>query len=191
MRRGSGTMSERDHSPTLVEKYAARDIVFGGLFLALAVVVPYIFHVAGGGALGPIFLPMFLPVVMCGFLTDARVAIVVGALAPFVSSLLTGMPPIYPVAPMMSCEGMILGGVASVLYRSFKLNPWLSLGVAAASERLFLALVISVLTRYFEIPSRFFTLAVVVHGLPGIALQFGIVPPMVKALEKRIGGVRR
>lgn len=184
-------MCEKGETVTVVERYAARDIVFGGLFLALAIVVPYLFHAVGGGKLGSIFLPMLLPIVMCGFLTGARVAVVVGVTAPLVSSLLTGMPPVYPPIAMIMCgEGIILGGLTSVLYRSVKLNAWLSLATAAASDRLFVALAMLGLSHWLNLPERFFTVASVVYGLPGIALQFAVVPVTVRAIEKRIGGVR-
>jgi len=175
-----------------VERYSARDIVFGGLFLALAVVIPYLFHVAGGGKLGSVFLPMLLPIAMCGFLTGTRVAVVVGATAPLVSSLLTGMPPMYPPIALMMCgEGILLGGVTSVLYQKAKLNVWTSLAAAAGSDRLFVAFATLLLSRWFSLPERVFSWGAVVYGLPGVALQFAVIPATVKLLEKRIGGVRR
>ena len=184
-------MHERDQAVTLVEKYTVRDIVFGGLFLALAIVVPYLLHLVGGGKLGSIFLPMLLPIAMCGFLTNPRVAVVVGMIAPLVSSLLTGMPPMYPPIAFIMCgEGMILGGLTSVLYRTARLNVWASLATAATSDRLFVALAMFVLSRWLDIPERLFSWAAVLHGLPGVALQFAIIPATVKLLEKRIGSVR-
>jgi hypothetical protein len=184
-------MDERDAIVHSDEGYSARDIVFGGLFLALAVVVPYLFHVVGGGKLGSVFLPMLLPIAMCGFLTGARVAVVVGATAPLVSSLLTGMPPMYPPIALMMCgEGMLLGGLTSVLYRKVKLNVWISLAAATGSERLFVAFAALVLSRWFSLPERLLSWAAVVYGLPGVALQFAIIPATVKLLEKRIGGGR-
>ena len=85
---------------------------------------------------------------------------------------------------------MILGGLASVLYRTVKLNVWVSLATAAASDRLFVALAMFILSRWLNLPERLFSLAAVLHGLPGVALQFAIIPATVKLLEKRIGGVR-
>lgn len=174
-----------------VERYTARDIVFGGLFLALAIVVPYLFHMVGGGKLGSMFLPMLLPIAMCGFLTGARVAVAVGVTAPLVSSVLTGMPPMYPpIAAIMCGEGLILGGLTSVLYQRVKLNVWVSLAAAACAERLFVAFATLLVSRWFGLPERFFSWAAAVYGLPGIALQFAIIPATVKLLEKRMGGVR-
>lgn len=192
MKRAIPHMDERAAPPiSSVEKYPARDIVFGGLFLALAVVVPYLFHMVGAGKAGSVFLPMLLPIAMCGFLTGARVAVVVGITAPLVSSLLTGMPPMYPPIALIMCgEGMILGGLTSVLYRKVKLNVWISLATATASDRLFVAFAMLVLSRWLSLPEQLFSWGAVLHGLPGVALQFAIIPATVKLLEKRIGGVR-
>ena len=44
----------------------SKKIVLSGLFIALGVVVPMIFHTVN--LAGPIFLPMHIPVLLAGFL---------------------------------------------------------------------------------------------------------------------------
>lgn len=185
-------MSEEQNTALLLDEHSGRDVVLGGLFLALAIVVPFIFHAVGGGKLGPILLPMFLPIAMCGFLTRPQVALSVGVIAPLVSSVLTGMPPMYPpIAPVMCFEGAIFGGLTSVLYRSLRLNCWLALGAAAVCDRLFLLTVAFGVTKLLGLSGRLFTVAAVLYGTAGIALQFAIIPFTVRVLERRIGRGQR
>ncbi|MGB9619107.1 MAG: ECF transporter S component, partial [Armatimonadota bacterium] len=72
-------------------RYSARDLALGGLFGATGVALPIVFHAVG---LGKAFLPMHLPVLVCGLLISPTVAFAVGVVTPLVSSVLTGMPPL-------------------------------------------------------------------------------------------------
>ncbi|UCH97132.1 MAG: ECF transporter S component, partial [Candidatus Aminicenantes bacterium] len=73
-----------------MKKYSGYDLLLGGLFMALALVFPMVFHAVG---LGSAFLPMFYPIAAAGFLVALPVALVVGTMSPLVSALITGMPP--------------------------------------------------------------------------------------------------
>ena len=55
-----------------------------------------LFHLAGG--MGVVFLPMHLPVLLAGFFLGPRFGLLVGIITPLLSSLLTGMPPLLPLA---------------------------------------------------------------------------------------------
>jgi thiamine transporter ThiT len=77
-----------------------KDLVKAALFLALGIILPYIFHMEGGMG-GQMFLPMHIPVLLCGFILGERYGLLVGILTPVLNSVITGMPPIYPVALAM------------------------------------------------------------------------------------------
>jgi len=53
-------------------KYSGPNLLLGGLFLSLALVVPILFHAIG---LESAFLPMFFPIIIAGFLVAFPVAV--------------------------------------------------------------------------------------------------------------------
>ncbi|MFP4083122.1 MAG: ECF transporter S component [Candidatus Aminicenantes bacterium] len=165
-------------------KYSGRDLLGGALFLALALVFPILFHAAG---LGSAFLPMFYPILMAGFLVALPVAAAVGFLAPITSSLLTGMPPLFPpVALIMMAEGVVLGAGPAILYQKHKLNLWLTLAVTIAAERLVLLAAVVLSARWLRLPEGVLGLASLVRSMPGVVLLFILIPPLVKKLEERM-----
>jgi len=91
-----------------------KKIILSGLLIALGVLIPIFFHMLGAG--GPVFLPMHLPVMVTGFLVGPLFGLIVGALTPFISSLLTGMPPLFPMAVLMIFELSAYGFICGFLY---------------------------------------------------------------------------
>ncbi|MCS6952879.1 MAG: ECF transporter S component [Bryobacterales bacterium] len=158
-------------------------LVVSAVMAALALVFPVAFHLTG---LGSRFLPMFLPLLLNGFLVPASWAMLTGSVTPFLSSLLTGMPPLYPpVAVTMAIEGATLGGVAALIYRGRPQRLWPALVTAVVFGRLSGLASTYVLADWFELPAGFATAAVLVRGLPGVALQMAAVPLLVRTLERR------
>jgi riboflavin transporter FmnP len=84
-----------------MHKNTIRQITLAGLFIAIGLILPMAFHVLGPGTT---FLPMHIPVLMAGFSLGLPMALLVGILTPILSSLLTGMPLIFPVLPFMILE---------------------------------------------------------------------------------------
>ena len=70
-----------------------REIVMGGFFIALGVVMPMAFHALN---LGKVFLPMHIPVLLSGFFAGPIIGLLVGLITPLLNSVLTGMPPFMP-----------------------------------------------------------------------------------------------
>src|SRR6056297_2096515 len=118
-----GAHAVDEQKPTVAEEVSrARELSLGGLFIALGVVIPIAFHALGGGKLGSVFLPMYLPVLACAMLVSPPIAAAVGLLTPTLSSALTGMPPILPTLPMMVAELVVMATLASVLHRRLRLH---------------------------------------------------------------------
>ena len=90
-----------------------RNMILSGFFMAIGLLLPSIFHLIGGA--GPIFLPMHIPVLIAGFFLPPFYAAFVGLLTPVLSSLLTGMPVLYPILPIMMGELMVYGLIVSWL----------------------------------------------------------------------------
>ncbi len=159
---------------------AAREMALGGLFCALGIVVPILFHAVG---LGRVFLPMHLPVLAAGMLLRPRIALSVGILTPWASMLLTGMPP-FPLVILLSLELAALAGTASILL-AVRL-PWLVALPAAIMIRCLLTwLLTSLFGGALGLPLQAAGWAAVLSGLPGILLQIVCVPPIFLTIQAR------
>ncbi|MCF7924818.1 MAG: ECF transporter S component, partial [Candidatus Izimaplasma sp.] len=95
-------------------------IILSGLFLALAIVLPM--FTGSIQALGQSFLPMHIPIILCGFICGPKYGGLVGLVSPLLRTLLFSMPPLYPVALAMSFELATYGIITGILYRAFKKN---------------------------------------------------------------------
>jgi len=155
-----------------------------GLFIAFGIVLPMMFHAIG---LGSTFLPMHIPVLLAGFMLEAPIALAVGAITPFLSSMFTGMPPAFPIMPYMVFELATYGFMTSYLYRKFNLNVYASLLGSMICGRIVAGIAVWVLTTLFaaRLPGPVaFVMASVTTGLPGIVIQLIFIPAVVLILEK-------
>ncbi len=158
-------------------------VVASSLFIAFGVVLPVAFHFFG--ALGPVFLPMHIPVLIAGLFLGGYAGLAVGALTPLLSSLLTGMPPLLPTLPVMAGELAVYGAVGGYLYKVWRWNMYVSLATAMVAGRLAAAMMVYVIGNLLSInisPVAYVTGALVT-GLPGIIIQLAVVPLLVKRLQ--------
>ena len=96
-------------------------LVMTALFIALGTIVPQAFHMLG---LGPsqVFLPMHLPVMICGSLLGPIAGLICGLITPLLSSVLTGMPPLMPVGLAMAVEQYL--DCFNCFYAGGKISKW-------------------------------------------------------------------
>jgi len=153
----------------------------GSIFIAMGVLLPIAFHVAG--AMGPIFLPMHIPVLMAGLLLGPLVGALVGVLTPISSSLLTGMPPVLPSLPIMIPELMVYGWVSGYVRRRWNLIG--ALVVAMLAGRLAAGIMVWVMAHWIELQwgPWVYLAASVAKGVPGLIIQLLLIPLVVKRLE--------
>jgi hypothetical protein len=166
-----------------MKKYSGYDLLLGGLFMALALVFPIIFHALG---LGSAFLPMFYPIIAAGFLVALPVAMVVGVMSPLVSGLITGMPPFFPpIGLIMMFEGAVLTVVPALLYRRLRTNAWLTTIITMAADRLLLLFLVLFFSAALKLPEGVLSAAVLINGIPGTVLILVLIPPLVKQMEAK------
>lgn len=158
------------------------------VFVALGVLLPMVFHMVGGPGLGRIFLPMHIPVLLAGFFLGGGPGMVVGAVTPLLSSVLTGMPPLMPpVAQLMVWELAIYGLLAGVSYRRLSLGVYPSLIAALVGGRLvygFTGWLVLPVFGFTRIRPLFPITAGVVTGAPGLVIQLLLVPAVVYLVER-------
>ncbi|MBN2227605.1 MAG: ECF transporter S component [candidate division Zixibacteria bacterium] len=160
-------------------------IAHTALYLAIALVLPIGFHQFG--IAGRIFLPMHIPVLVCGLVLGPFPAVLVGLMAPLLSHLMTSMPPGYAV-PLMTLELALYGLIAGLTYTKMKMNIYVSLIIAMIAGRLMFALGLVILGLFMALPYgplQFFAAGgAVLTGLPGIAIQLILIPPVVVAIKR-------
>lgn len=159
--------------------------VLGALFAALCVVLPIAFHSIPNA--GSIFLPMHIPVLLCGMVCGWPYGLLCGLMGPVLSSLLTSMPPAAMLPPMM-VECGVYGLVSGVLLKTVRTGKntadlYVALVGAMLAGRIAAgvckALIFSPgLTMSAWLVSSFLT------ALPGIVVQLVVIPLLVGILIK-------
>ena len=167
-----------------------KDLVSAALCVALGLILPQVFHlvpfVGAVPNLGGVFLPMHIPVLLCGFLCGWRYGAACGAVVPLLSSVITGMPVLWPQGVSMVFELAVYGLVTGLLYRTLGRNVYLSLLAAMGLGRVASGAAKAV---FFGMAGKPFGMAAFVSGafttaIPGIVLQLILIPVLVAALEK-------
>ncbi|ORT99318.1 hypothetical protein D081_2047 [Anaerovibrio sp. JC8] len=160
---------------------STKKTVFAGFFVALGVLLPIAFHAFGPVA--RIISPMHIPVFMGGLILGPIYGLIVGVATPIISSLLTGMPPVMPMLPMMVAELGVYGLVSGLLSR--KLNLWLAMLGAIVCGRAMIVVVLMLFGELLQIKADPFTYVWggIMTGAPGIILQLLLIPFIVKRLK--------
>ena len=162
-------------------KARTQNLVLAALFVALGLLVPIIFHAVG---LGAIFLPMFLPMALAAFLLQWKYAIAVGAITPIISSLMTGMPPLSPpIAQMMVFEGVALVGVTAWGFRRWRIGTLFPLADVLLASHAVLFVFVMILAPIIGLPPKLASAAMVIKGLPGVAMILFVTPFLINRLE--------
>ncbi len=160
------------------------------LFIALGILLPVLTHGIGAGT---VLLPMHLPVLCCGMLCGPVWGLLCGLLLPICNFFLTGMPVLYPMLPIVTCELCVYGFLGGVFYRKtplcrFRFGVYAALLLVMLCGRVTYGLAWSglfLLNSAMAAPTVWVAIAV---GIPGIALQLALVPPIVMVVGR---GFRR
>lgn len=157
--------------------------VLGALFAALCVVLPIAFHAIPNA--GSIFLPMHIPVLLCGLVCGWPYGLVCGLLGPALSSLLTGMPPM-AMLPAMMVECAVYGAVSGIVLKTVRTGNttrdlYIALITAMLAGRV-LSGIAKALILSPGITMSAWVAASFVTALPGIFVQLVAIPLLVNLL---------
>ncbi len=161
-------------------------LILAGLCVALGVVLPIAFHSVANA--GSIFLPMHIPVFLCGLVCGWPFGLACGVLAPLLSSIFTGMPPM-AYLPSMLCELAVYGFASGLLMRYIKTGKlladlYLSLAGAMLAGRIVFGLLNALIFRAGSYSLPIWMTAAFVTALPGIVIQLAVLPALVLSLIK-------
>ena len=163
----------------------AKKIVFTAVCAALCVVLPMAFHAIQNA--GTIFLPMHIPVLLCGLMCGWPFGFICGILGPMLSSLLTGMPPA-AMLPSMIIECAAYGCVTGLMMKYVHTkNPvadlYVSMITAMVLGRVLAGLAKSLILSPGTAPFAWVT-TTLVAGIPGIVIQLILIPLVVMSLTR-------
>ena len=165
---------------------AVKKSIITAVCIALCVVLPQAFHAVPNA--GAIYLPMHIPVLLCGLICGWSYGLLCGLAGPALSALLTGMPPA-AVLPGMLVECGVYGlaaGLLMQLVRTKHLYADLYISLAAA---MLLGRVVSGIAKALIFSVGSYSMASWVAGsfvtaLPGIVIQLALLPSIVYALMR-------
>lgn len=170
-------------------KEKSKKTVIAGLLLALGIILPFVSAHGWGLPLGKLILPMHIPVLLAGFFLGPVMGAAMGFILPYLNSMVSGMPVLFPNGVVMSFELLGYGMATGLIHKLFKnktnaLSLYTTLVLSLISGRCIYALSSYIL--FHTVPGMKYMSAVAaaVQGIPGIVLQLVIIPPIVKAVGK-------
>ena len=161
-----------------------KKLVFTAVCSALCLVLPMAFHTIPNA--GSIFLPMHIPVLLCGLICGWPFGFVCGLLGPFISSF-TGMPPAAMLPSMMvecAAYGLVTGLMMKYIHTRHNIaDLYISMVTAMILGRVVAgfakAWVFTPGTGAFA-----WVTTSLVTGIPGICIQLVVMPAVVLALTR-------
>ena len=173
----------------MINKTNTKKTVIAGLMTALGILLPFICSHSTGLLPGNVFLPMHIPVLLCGFFCGPMYGAISGILLPFLNSALTSMPVLYPNAVVMSAELFTYGLMTGLIHKSTghskKLKHiYLSLILSLLAGRAIYGIVASILLFLNPAAKGLSVTAAILQGIPGIVVQLVLIPVIVSGILK-------
>jgi len=163
----------------------AKKIVYTAVCVALCVVLPMAFHSIQNA--GSIFLPMHIPVLLCGLMCGWPFGFICGLLGPALSTLLTGMPMAAMLPSMMvecAAYGCVTGTMMCFVHTKKPVaDLYISMVTAMVVGRVLAGLAKSLIFSPGTAPFAWVTTSLVA-GIPGIVIQLILIPLVVVSLTR-------
>ena len=166
-------------------KNSVKNMTLTAVCVALCVVLPIAFHSIPNA--GSVFLPMHIPVLICGMICGWPYGLLCGFMGPLLSSAITGMPPI-AILPAMMVEcgtyGMVSGLMLNLVRtKSTYGDLYIALVVAMLAGRV-LSGIAKALVFMPGMAMSAWIAASFITALPGILIQLVFLPSVVVTLMK-------
>lgn len=188
MCRRSGTQcnNTKEERGNKMNENQVKKLVMSAMCVALGIILPMAFHTIQNA--GSIFLPMHIPVLVCGLLCGWQYGLLCGILAPLLSSMFTGMPPA-AILPAMLCELAVYGVITGVCMHGIQAEKQIvkiysSLIAAMLAGRIVSGILKAFIFNVGEYSFQIFITSSFLTGIPGILIQLIFVPVIVLALQK-------
>ena len=164
---------------------SVKKLTLASVCVALCVVLPIAFHSIPDA--GTVFLPMHIPVLICGMICGWPYGLLCGLMGPLLSSFITGMPPV-AILPAMMVECGTYGLVSGLMLKYLRsgkvyLDLYGALIVAMLAGRVVSGIAKALIFSPGLAMSAWVT-ASFITALPGIAIQLVFLPGVVYTLMK-------
>ena len=150
---------------------------------AMCVVLPLAFHTIRNA--GTVFLPMHIPVLLCGLVCGWPYGLLTGLLGPLLSSVITGMPPAAMLPSMMvecATYGLVTGlMMLFVRTKHMTADLYISMITAMIVGRTVSGLSKALIFTPGTAPFAWVTTSLVT-GIPGIVIQLVLMPLLIFTL---------
>lgn len=166
-----------------------KKLILSGLFLTLGILLPFL--TGQIPKFGNMFLPMHIPVLLCGMLCGWQYGLLLGFMLPVLRFMLTGMPVLYPNGISMAFElasyGLISGLIYSHLAKKIS-SLYIALIGAMLGGRVVWAIAQMLL---LGMGGKGFTWAMFVSGafanaIIGIIIQLTLIPVIVRIADRKL-----
>ena len=165
--------------------YVKKSIITA-LCITLCFVLPMAFHSIPNA--GSVFLPMHIPVLLCGLICGWPFGLLCGLAGPLASSLFTGMPPIVYLPGMLielAVYGFVTGFMMQLVYtKKIYIDLYIALFAALISGRLIAGISRALIFSPGNYSMAVWAAGYFVAALPGLVIQIILLPSIVFALER-------
>lgn len=162
-----------------------KKLVLAGILVAIGLLLPSLFHFVVP-SLARALSPLHLPAFFAGFLLGGPWGLAVGLITPLLSSLLTGMPPLFPMGVSMMVEIGLYGLISGLFIKKHKIgNVLIVLLVAILIGRLGFTITMNGINGIIDpIAWSLGLYTNIVAGIPAIILQCILIPLLIPRLKK-------
>lgn len=163
-----------------------KKLTLTAMCLALGVILPQAFHMIPNA--GNIFLPMHIPVLICGFICGPFYGLTVGIITPCLSHIIFSMPPAMMLGQMIVELGVY--GLCTGLFNQIitinneLLKYYLVLIISMVVGRITYGICNALLFKAGNYSLSIWLSAAFIKGLPGIIIQLVLIPTIVKTIKK-------
>lgn len=165
-----------------------KKLTLAGMCLALGVIVPQAFHAIPNA--GTIFLPMHIPVLICGFICGPLYGLIDGILTPILSNIIFSMPAI-PMLGQMIIELATYGLMTGLLNKIINIKKTYIKNYVVLVSSMIIGRIVYGIANALIFKAGAYSLDIwisfaFVTAIPGIIIQLIIIPILVSTLTKTI-----
>ena len=163
-----------------------KKLTLTAMCLVLGVILPQAFHMIPNA--GNIFLPMHIPVLICGFICGPFYGLTVWIITPCLSHIIFSMPPAMMLGQMiveLGVYGLCTGLLNQIItINNELLKYYLVLIISMVVGRITYGICNALLFKAGNYSLSIWLSAAFIKGLPGIIIQLVLIPTIVKTIKK-------
>ena len=168
------------------QKTYIKESIITAMCIALCVVLPMAFHLIPN--VGSLLSPMHIPVLLCGLICGGPFGFFCGLAGPFLSSILTQMPPMAYLPGMLvelSVYGLVAGLMRKIVHtKKLYVDLYICLITSMIAGRIAAGIANALIFQLGEYSIAIWMSSYFITAWPGIVAHLVFIPTIVFALEK-------